>query len=59
MIIIYRFHITKIFFDIVWSKETELLEEVSTHKFRQKDDINHWLIRYWQLCTGHFNPLFY
>lgn len=46
----------KKFFDIVWSKEKELLEGVSTHKFRQKDDINHWLIRYWQLCTGYFSP---
>lgn len=43
-------------FKEVWNKEDELLKEVSEHKFRQKDDINHWLIRYWQLCLGKFSP---
>ena len=46
----------KKFFEIVWRKEGKLLKEVSMHKFRQKDDVNHWLIRYWQLCMGHFSP---
>ncbi|SDB41941.1 Stealth protein CR1, conserved region 1 [Streptococcus henryi] len=46
----------KEFFKILWDNEGELLEKVSGHRFRQKDDVNHWLIRYWQLCTGSFIP---
>lgn len=46
----------KAFFNEVWKREKDLLEEISSHKFRQKNDINHWLIRYWQLCTGNFAP---
>lgn len=26
------------------------------NRFRTRDDINHWLVRYWQLCTGNFIP---
>lgn len=43
-------------FKIIWDKEKELLEKVSQHKFRTKEDINHWVIRYWQLCSGNFIP---
>lgn len=43
-------------FYMVWEKEKELLEETSSHKFRTNQDINHWLMRYWQLCQGKFIP---
>ncbi|WP_303978577.1 stealth family protein [Streptococcus danieliae] len=43
-------------FEVIWEKEGELLQEVSSHKFRQSTDLNHWLMRYWQLCTGAFSP---
>ena len=46
----------KKFFELVFDKEPDLLKKVSSHRFRQKDDINHWLIRYWQICTGNFSP---
>jgi hypothetical protein len=46
----------KKFFEIVFDKEPDLLDRISTHRFRQKDDINHWLIRYWQICSGNFIP---
>ncbi|MHC9537670.1 stealth family protein [Dellaglioa sp. BT-FLS60] len=28
----------------------------SAHKFREISDINDWVIRYWQLCSGEFSP---
>ncbi|HFI0407824.1 TPA: Stealth CR1 domain-containing protein [Streptococcus suis] len=36
--------------------EQQTIEDLSTHRFRTKEDINHWLVRYWQLCEGHFTP---
>ncbi|MGL5900451.1 MAG: Stealth CR1 domain-containing protein [Lactobacillaceae bacterium] len=32
------------------------LEETYGHRFRDKDDITDWIIRYWQLSLGHFHP---
>lgn len=46
----------KKFFELVFDTEPDLLKRISSHRFRQKDDINHWLIRYWQICTGNFSP---
>lgn len=45
-------------FETVWEKESELLDEVCTHKFRDYGrDVNQWLIRYWQFCEGNFEPI--
>ncbi|MDO4941754.1 MAG: Stealth CR1 domain-containing protein [Lachnospiraceae bacterium] len=42
----------------VWNNEFELLDEVCTHKFRDyTNDVNQWLLRYWQLCKGQFMPI--
>lgn len=46
----------KAIFKEVATKESELFLEVFSHRFRQKDEINHWLVRYWQLCTNQFHP---
>lgn len=41
----------------VWSKEYDLLDEMCTHKFRDyTNDVNQWLLRYWQFCKGDFVP---
>lgn len=45
-------------FDELWELESELLDEVSQHKFRDySKDVNQWLMRYWQLCKGQFEPI--
>ncbi|MEA5015965.1 MAG: Stealth CR1 domain-containing protein [Candidatus Limiplasma sp.] len=45
-------------FDTLWEKEPELLHEVCTHRFREySTDVNEWLMRYWQLCEGQFEPV--
>lgn len=46
----------KIYFKKIWEQEENEIRKTCSHKFRQKDDITHWLVRYWQLCDGHFIP---
>lgn len=41
----------------VWEKEEELLNTVCSHRFRSKEDVNPWLMRYWQLASGKFCPV--
>ena len=40
----------------VWAKEGEYLSKVCENRFRTKEDVNQYLIRYWQLATGKFAP---
>jgi len=43
-------------FDEVWEKEKEILEHTSMTRFRSTDNVNQWLMRYWQLASGKFYP---
>lgn len=44
-------------FEKVWEKEPELLDKVSSNKFRNvNEDVNQFLVKYWQLCEGNFYP---
>lgn len=38
----------------IWENESELMEKTCSHKFRSDEDVNSWLIRYWQFVTGKF-----
>ncbi len=40
----------------VWEKEKDILEETSSHRFRDKSDVNQWLMEYWQIMSGKFFP---
>ena len=40
----------------VWECERELLEKVSSNKFRSNEDVNQYLFKYWQLCSHKFYP---
>lgn len=44
-------------FQEVWTVEGELLDRTCKNKFRSRDDINHWLFRYWRLMKGEFTPI--
>ena len=46
----------KNYFELVWNKENKLISETCKNKFRSKDDVSIWLVRYWQLLTGNFVP---
>lgn len=40
----------------IWELEYDVLDKASRNKFRAYNDITQYVIRYWQLCTGEFNP---
>lgn len=46
----------KKFYNMLWAKESKTFENTILNKFRAKEDVSHWVIRYWQLCEGHFIP---
>ena len=39
-------------FNEAWEKEPELMKAVSSHKFRQSDDVSQWLFEFWQLAKN-------
>lgn len=41
----------------LWNVEFEELDNTCKHKFRSRDDVNQWLIRYWHLAKGKFVPI--
>lgn len=43
-------------FETVWTEEHDIIHETCMRKFRDKRDVNHWLVRYWQLVTNQFHP---
>ena len=43
-------------YEKVWQAEEQYLNAVCTHKFRSKEDVNQYLMRYWQLASGAFMP---
>ena len=40
----------------IWDKEYEILNETCSHKFRHMSDVNQWLIQWWQLAKGKYEP---
>ena len=43
-------------FEQVWAQEEDLLNTVSSHKFRSDSDVSEWLMSYWQMASGNFMP---
>ena len=43
-------------FDNLWGLEEEKLDATCRNRFRGLNDLNHWLMRYWNLCNGNFVP---
>lgn len=43
-------------FEEVWEKEKDILKKTSKSRFRNKENVNQWLMRYWQLASGNFMP---
>lgn len=40
---------------IIWEKEQAYLDEMCRHKFRDKGDVNQYLLREWQKLSGSFH----
>ncbi len=43
-------------FEEVWQENKVILDETCKHRFRSKEDVNQYLMRYWRLCKGEFIP---
>lgn len=43
-------------FEEVWKENGEILDRTCSHKFRSREDVNQYLMRYWRLCKGEFVP---
>ncbi len=43
-------------FERVWELEPELLQKTSESRFRDITNVNQYIMRYWQLCSGCFSP---
>lgn len=43
-------------FNTLWEREYDLLDNTCKNKFRTYEDLSHWLMRYWNLCSGSFIP---
>ena len=40
----------------VWNADNRTLDFTSQHKFRAAEDVNQYIIQYWQIATGKFWP---
>lgn len=43
-------------FESVWKAEPELMKSTSSHRFRSSDDVNQWVMLWWQVASGSFSP---
>lgn len=43
-------------YEEVWNKEYEICSATCAHKFREVNDLNHWVFTYWQYAKGTFMP---
>ena len=50
------YSLKKKYFYEVWEAEPDLLDKTCGHRFRHADDVNIWLLLYWQICRGDFYP---
>ena len=40
----------------IWEKEADLLDTTSSQRFRTNEDVNQWLVQWWQIADGQFSP---
>ncbi len=50
------YSIKKEYLEELWNKEAEILHRTCLHKFRNSNDVNIWLVMYWQFAKGDFHP---
>lgn len=48
---------TKKTFEELWNKEYKILNDTCLCKFRTSDNVNQYLMRFWQFAKGEFYPL--
>lgn len=50
------FPLKKSAYNVVWEKEGDWCAETSSHKLRSKDDMTWWVMGFWPILDGKFNP---
>ena len=40
----------------LWDLYPDLLRDVQYHRFRNSNDLSHYLFRFWRMCLGDFHP---
>lgn len=43
-------------FESVWNAETDFLDKTSSNRFRTAEDVNQWVMLWWQIASGNFSP---
>lgn len=43
-------------FEEVWNAEPEKLDATCRNRFRTSDDVNQWVMLWWQVASGQFSP---
>ena len=43
-------------FEEIWNKEQTVLDDTCRRRFRSSDDVNQWLVLWWQVAGGNFSP---
>jgi len=43
-------------FEQVWNAEPEKLDQTCRNRFRTSDDVNQWVVLWWQIASGQFMP---
>lgn len=43
-------------FQEIWDKEALILDHTCSHRFRNQNDVNIWLLLYWHYASGRFSP---
>ncbi|MBA5850029.1 stealth family protein [Clostridium sp. cel8] len=41
-------------YSIVWEKEYNLLDKVSSHRFRTSNDVSQWIFQFWQIMSNNY-----
>ena len=43
-------------FEEIWDEYPDVLENTSSHRFREREDVNQWLVLWWQIVSDKFMP---
>lgn len=49
---------TKSLMEEVWAQAGDVLDATCRRRFRNREDVNQYLFRYWALATGQFSPIY-
>lgn len=44
-------------FKEIWEADPKKLDETCRNRFRTSDDVNQWLVLWWQIASGRFSPI--